>query len=168
MTNGPPNGGSDAMCMAADSVCKSQGHPGDLFMQHWRQQITRRSAPGNTSKCLPRRRRPGRASAGTTVEQLLDQAYAAAPKPTAVVQPGTRSYVNLPNNYYADAPTQTIPVVVLGQTIPVTFTVTDVRWDFGDGGSATARASRTPRSTSPGRSSTGTPPRAIMTSPPPA
>jgi hypothetical protein len=44
--------------------------------------------------------------------------------------------VNLPNNYFAEAPSQTVPVVVLGETIPVTFTVTDVTWDFGDGGTA--------------------------------
>lgn len=138
MTNGPPPGGGDAMCMAATSVCEAQGRQGDLFMQHWRQQVS--PTAGNWefvgSECRgaddPVQQKPQ-----ITVEMVLDQAYAAAPIPKAVVQPGNRSYVNLPNNYYAEAPSQTVPVVVLGQTIPVTFTVTDVRWDFGDGASAT-------------------------------
>ena len=128
MTNGPPNGGSDAMCMAAVSVCKTQGHAGDLFMQHWRQQISPTVGTWEFVGSVCRGADdPVEQKPQITVEMVLDQAYAAAPKPTAVVQPGTRSYVNLPNNYYADAPTQTIPVVVLGQTIPVTFTVTDVQ-----------------------------------------
>jgi hypothetical protein len=137
-TNGPPPGGNDAMCMAATSVCKARGQTGDLFMQHWRRQVS--PSTGNWefvgSVCRgaddPVAQQPQ-----ITVEMVLDQAYAAAPKPTAVVQPGQRSYVHLPNNYYADAPSQTIPVVVLGQTIPVTFTVTRVDWDFGDGQTAT-------------------------------
>ncbi len=138
MTNGPPNTGSDAMCMAAVSVCKAQGHEGDLFMQHWRQQISPTVGTWQFVGSVCRGADdPVEQQPQITVEMVLDQAYAAAPRPTAVVQPGTRSYVNLPNNYYADAPSQTIPVVVLGQTIPVTFTVTDVRWDFGDGASAT-------------------------------
>jgi hypothetical protein len=137
-TNGPPGGGGDAMCMAAASVCGTRGQKGEIFMQHWRRQISPTTGNWDFVGSVCRGADdPVQAPPQITVEMVLDQAYAAAPKPTAVVQPGTRSYVNLPNNYYAEAPSQTIPVVVLGQTIPVTFTVTDVRWDFGDGGTAT-------------------------------
>jgi hypothetical protein len=136
--NGPPNMGDDALCMAAVSVCKTQGQPDALYMQHWHQQVSPTTGPWEYvgTECRgpddPVRQQPK-----VTVEMVLDQAYAAAPKPTAVVQPGNRSFVNLPNNYYAEAPSQTVPVVVLGQSIPVTFTVTEVRWDFGDGSTAT-------------------------------
>ncbi len=42
-----------------------------------------------------------------TAEMVVDEAYAAAPRPDAAVQPGTRSFVHIPNNYYADAPDDT-------------------------------------------------------------
>jgi hypothetical protein len=136
--NGPPNTGDDAMCMAAASVCKTQGQPDAIFMQHWQQQVSPTTGPWQFVGSVCRGPDdPVRQQPQITVEMVLDEAYAAAPKPVAVVQPGNRSFVNLPNNYYAEAPSQTVPVVVLGQTIPVTFTVNDVRWDFGDGGTAT-------------------------------
>jgi hypothetical protein len=137
-SNGPPGQDGGAMCMGAISVCKVRGEEHAIFMQHWRQQVSPTTGPwqfaGNVCRGPDA---PAEQAPQITVEMVLDQAYAAAPKPTAVVQPGNRSYVNFPNNYYADAPSQTVPVVVLGQTIPVTFTVTDVDWDFGDGGTAT-------------------------------
>jgi len=43
-----------------------------------------------------------------TAEMVVDEAYAAAPRPDAAVQPGTRSFVHIPNNYYADAPDDTV------------------------------------------------------------
>jgi hypothetical protein len=136
--NGPPGQDGGAMCMAATAVCKARGQDDAIFMQHWRQQVSPTVGTwefqGNVCRGPDE---PAQQEPQITVEMVLDQAFAAAPKPTAVVQPGNRSYVNLPNNYYADAPSQTVPVVVLGQTIPVTFTVTEVRWDFGDGATAT-------------------------------
>lgn len=69
-----------------------------------------------------------------TSEDVVDQAYAAAPVPDFTVQPGDTTYVNLPTNFVAedDAPV-TIPVTVLGIEVPVTFTPTSYEWSFGDG-----------------------------------
>jgi hypothetical protein len=138
MVNGPPGQGSaDALCMAAVSVCEAQGQPrGTLYMQHWRREV-----PGGTWESMGNECRgpgePTREEPEVTQEMVLDEAYAAAPSPQARVQPGTRSYVNVPNNYYADAPDQTVDVTVLGDSIAVRFTVNEVTWDFGDGTSAT-------------------------------
>jgi hypothetical protein len=72
-----------------------------------------------------------------TPEMVTDAAKQVAPKPTAQVQPGTRSYVNIPNNYFSEHAETTIPVTVLNQQIQVTFLPVGDTWDFGDGSSAT-------------------------------
>jgi hypothetical protein len=72
-----------------------------------------------------------------TPQMVTDAAEQVAPKPVAQVQPGTRSYVNIPNNYFTDPAQTTIPVTVLGQQIAVTFVPEGDTWDFGDGGTAT-------------------------------
>jgi hypothetical protein len=71
-----------------------------------------------------------------TPQMVTDAAQQVAPKPVAQVQPGNRSYVNIPNNYFTDAAQTTIPVTVLGQQIAVTFVPEGDSWDFGDGGTA--------------------------------
>lgn len=135
--NGPPEAGSDAMCMGAIGPCQTRGQRGEIFMRHYRKLAGDPNAPWEYvgSECRgpddPVQQQPQ-----VTQEMVTDAAYAAAPKPTAVVQPGNRSYVNLPNNYYADAEDQTVPVEVLGHQIAVQFTVSDVTWDFGDGTTA--------------------------------
>lgn len=70
-----------------------------------------------------------------TVDQIIDQARALAPTPTFVIEPGDRTYVNVPTNFAADVAPVTVNVEVLGFTIPVEFTPGDVTWSFGDGGS---------------------------------
>ncbi|MET0838646.1 MAG: hypothetical protein ABWY19_07695 [Marmoricola sp.] len=72
-----------------------------------------------------------------TPEMVTEAAEQVAPKPVANVQPGVRSYVNIPNNYFSEAAPTTIPVTVLGQQIQVTFEPTGDTWDFGDGATAT-------------------------------
>ncbi len=72
-----------------------------------------------------------------TPEMVTDAAEQVAPKPVAQVQPGVRSYVNIPNNYFTENDETTIPVTVLGQQIQVTFVPTEDTWDFGDGVTAT-------------------------------
>jgi hypothetical protein len=72
-----------------------------------------------------------------TPQMVTDAAQQVAPKPVAQVQPGNRSYVNIPNNYFTDSAETTVPVTVLGQQIAVTFVPEGDTWDFGDGGSAT-------------------------------
>ena len=68
---------------------------------------------------------------------VTDAAQVVAPTSTPHVEPGTRSYVNIPNNYWTEAPTVRTSVTVLGQAIPLTWTPTGTTWDFGDGAGAT-------------------------------
>jgi hypothetical protein len=137
MVNGPPGdgvGGGDVMCMGAASICDARGQKDAIFMRHYRRLV---GSPGATWELVGTECRgpnePTQQQPQVTQEMVLDQAYAAAPHPTASVQPGTRSYVNLPNNYYAEAPDDTVTVNVLGHPIALTFTVSDITWDFGDG-----------------------------------
>jgi hypothetical protein len=65
-----------------------------------------------------------------------------APEPVAQVQPGTRSYVNVPNNYWSEDTAETIDVNVAGTAIAVTFVPTGDTWDFGDGASATGSGTK--------------------------
>ena len=72
-----------------------------------------------------------------TPQMVTDAAEQVAPEPVAQVQPGARSYVNIPNNYFTVNEETTIPVTVLGQQIQVTFIPSEDTWDFGDGATAT-------------------------------
>jgi hypothetical protein len=132
--NGPPGQGNpDALCQGAVTICEFRSDdPTAIYMQHWRREV-----PDGTWEFVGNECRgaddPTTEQPRVTQEMVLDEAYAAAPRPTAQVQPGTRSYVNVPNNYYADAPDSTITVNVLGNPIAVQFTVNEVAWDFGDG-----------------------------------
>jgi hypothetical protein len=77
-----------------------------------------------------------------TPQMVTDAAEQVAPKPVAQVQPGTRSYVNIPNNYFTEAGPTTIPVTVLGQQIQVTFVPVEDTWTFGDGATATGSGTK--------------------------
>jgi hypothetical protein len=149
--NGPPGNDGGAMCMAAATVCKTRGQANAIFMQHWRQQVSPTVGPWTfvANECrgpdAPTQQQPQ-----VTQAMVLDQAYAAAPHPTAMVQPGNHSFVNFPNNYYADAADQTQTVNVLGHAIVVRFTVDQVTWDFGDGQSATGVGSKDADQGAPG------------------
>jgi len=135
--NGPPPGDPNALCQGAISICEARGGEGTaIYMRHYRREV-----PGGTWESMGSECRgpddPVEEEPEATPEMVLDEAYAEAPRPTALVQPGTRSYVNIPNNYYADAPGETITVNVLGNPIEVTFTVNEISWEFGDGATAT-------------------------------
>jgi hypothetical protein len=136
--NGPPGQGGDVMCMGATSICDTQGQPDAIYMQHWQREVFpdqgQWTLVGNECRGP---QDPTTTPPVVTETMVVDAAYAAAPKPSAMVQPGTRSYVNIPNNYYADAQDQTVTVNVLGNDIAVTFVVEDVTWAFGDGATGT-------------------------------
>jgi hypothetical protein len=138
--NGPPGQGNpDALCQGAVSICEAQGgDPGDLYMQVWRREVPGGNWESMGSECRGADD-PAVEEPEATPEMVLDEAYAEAPRPTANVQPGTRSFVNVPNNYFAEAAGDTITVNVLGNPIQVTFTVNEITWDFGDGTSATGK-----------------------------
>lgn len=139
--NGPPGiGSSDVMCPAAANVCNAQGRPNAIFMKHYRRDIRK---PGSDwemvgTECRgpnqPRHEEP-------QVDQglVLGAAYAAAPRPTAHVQPDERTYVHIPNNYWADADPLTKTVNVIGHPVNVVFTIDDVSWSFGDGDTAAGK-----------------------------
>jgi hypothetical protein len=72
-----------------------------------------------------------------TTEMVVEAARLTAPTSPPHVEPGTVSYVNIPNNYWTESPTVRDSVTVVGKTIPLVWTPTGTTWDFGDGGSAT-------------------------------
>ena len=72
-----------------------------------------------------------------TTEMVVEAARLTAPTSPPHVEPGTVSYVNIPNNYWTESPTVNDSVTVVGRTIPLVWTPTGTTWDFGDGASAT-------------------------------
>jgi hypothetical protein len=71
-----------------------------------------------------------------TVQMVTAAASATAPANPPHVEPGTVSYVNIPNNYWTESNTVNEAVTVLGRTIPLRWTPTSTTWSFGDGGTA--------------------------------
>jgi len=82
---------------------------------------------------------PGRPPARpqVTTEMVTDAARVTAPVSPPHVEPGTVSYVNIPNNFWTESPAVNDSVTVLGRTIPIVWTPTGTSWDFGDGAGAT-------------------------------
>ena len=72
-----------------------------------------------------------------TTEMVVEAASVTAPTNPPHVEPGTVSYVNIPNNYWTESPTVRDSVTVVGRTIPLVWTPTGTTWDFGDGAGAT-------------------------------
>jgi hypothetical protein len=72
-----------------------------------------------------------------TTEMVTEAARVTAPVNPPHVEPGTVSFVNIPNNYWTESPTVNDSVTVLRQVIPVVWTPTGTTWNFGDGSSAT-------------------------------
>ena len=89
--------------------------------------------------CAPTEEEPGDPPARprVTTEMVVEAARLTAPTSPPHVEPGTVSYVNIPNNYWTESPTVNDSVTVVGQTIPLVWTPTGTTWDFGDGASAT-------------------------------
>jgi len=102
-----------------------------------------------------------------TTEMVTEAARVTAPVNPPHVEPGTVSYVNIPNNYWTESPTVSDSVTVVGQTIPLVWTPTGTTWDFGDGSSATGEGVEGADWEHPVRSSTPTPVREATTSAPP-
>ena len=82
---------------------------------------------------------PGRPPARpqVTTEMVVEAARVTAPANPPHVEPGTVSYVNIPNNSWTESPTVRDSVTVVGQTVPLVWTPTGTSWDFGDGAGAT-------------------------------
>jgi len=71
-----------------------------------------------------------------TTQMVSAAAQVTAPSNPPHVEPGTVSYVNIPNNYWTDTATVNDSVTLLGVTIPLQWTPTSTSWSFGDGGTA--------------------------------
>ena len=134
MPNGP-EGGADALCGAATMSCPDRG---DIRYRIYR----RIEGSGDNwqvagTECLGPGEDPSMAEPQVTEADVVDAAEAAAPDSEVHVEPATESYVNVPNNVYADSDAQTVTVEVLGQAIAVEFAPQRYAWEFGDGGTAT-------------------------------
>jgi len=72
-----------------------------------------------------------------TTAMVTEAAKVTAPVSPPHVEPGNRSYVHIPNNYWTDAPTVNTSITLLGQRIPLHWAPVTTTWSFGDGASAT-------------------------------
>jgi hypothetical protein len=136
--NGPPGAGSnDVMCGAAVNVCDARGRPNAIFMRHYRRDINKRASDWELvgTECRGPNQ-PTHEEPKVDQGMVLGAAYAAAPHPTAHVQPYDRSFVHIPNNYWADADPITKTVTVIGHPVDIVFTIDDISWSFGDGATA--------------------------------
>ena len=74
-----------------------------------------------------------------TTPMVMQYAHRLAPTPEAHVEPDGDTYVNVPNNFFADAEDVDHTVTLFGQPITISFQVSDVTWQFGDGSTARGR-----------------------------
>ncbi|MCA1983985.1 PKD domain-containing protein [Nocardioides nematodiphilus] len=133
-TNGPEDG-ADVLCGAAVNTCAEDGAirfwvyvrtvfaDPDKKPTDWEMKGSECRGPDAPTEVVPK----------ITRQNVIDAAKALAPKATFAMQPAAQSYVNIPNNFYATAPDETVPITLFGNTIPVRFSAGTVRWDFGDG-----------------------------------
>jgi hypothetical protein len=130
-----PEGGADALCGAATMTCPDEGDINYRIYRRIEGSDDVWEATG--TECLGADEEPAAAEPQVTEADVVDAAEAAAPDSEVHVEPATESYVNVPNNVYADSDAQTVTVEVLGQAIAVEFAPQRYAWDFGDGGTAT-------------------------------
>ena len=142
-SNSANEGTADVLCSAAVSTCPSDrdirysvstmkmganDKPIDGADAQWVQ--------NGESVCLgpddPREGGP----AQITEAMVFDKAREAAPDTVVNVEPKTKSYVNVPTNFYADDATVTKDITVLGVGLSVTFDPSGFLWTFGDGSTA--------------------------------
>jgi hypothetical protein len=129
-----PEGGADAMCGAATN-CPDQG---DINYRIYRRiEGSDEMWDMTGTQCLGPDESAAPPEPQVTEADVVDAAEAAAPDSEVHVEPATESYVNVPNNVYADSDAQTVTVEVLGQAIAVEFAPQRYAWEFGDGGTAT-------------------------------
>jgi hypothetical protein len=131
-----PEGGADALCMAAVSTCDD----GEIRFWVYTRQMDADNKPTSDWKmqpgtvCLgaddPRKGGPVQ----STEQMIFVQAKKAAPKTIVHVEPTTKSYVNVPTNFYAEDQAVTTTVTVAGIDVRVRFTPSGYQWKFGDSG----------------------------------
>ncbi|KQZ75469.1 hypothetical protein [Nocardioides sp. Root151] len=136
-----PEGGADVLCGAAVNTCDAMGETGAIRFWVYRRTIfadgRKPTAWDQVATVCKGPDDPMPTTPVVTTEMVVQVARALAPKTQPHVEPATQSYVNIPNNYYADAPDVTRTVNLFGHSIAVRFTGGETTWDFGDGNSAT-------------------------------
>lgn len=135
-----PENPVDVMCMGATAGCAD----GELRYRVYRREVDRAGqVVGNGawqiqgSLCRGPDDPDGVVQPEVTTDMVVEEARRTAPRPVAHVEPATKSFVNVPNNFYADAESVDHTVHLFGNAITISFRVAEVSWDFGDGTSAT-------------------------------
>jgi hypothetical protein len=133
-----PEGGADALCMGAVSTCD----PGEIRFWVYTRQMNADNEPTSDWKQVGVQCRgaddPAEGGPAQITEQMIfDQARQAAPKTVVHAEPVTKSYVNVPTNFYADDEAVTTTVAVAGLDVDIRFTPTGFQWKFGDDGTGT-------------------------------
>jgi hypothetical protein len=135
-------GGADALCGAAVYTCPRDG---DI---RYRVYTRQHDADGSVAEGADWEVQPGTVCRGPndppeggpvviTTADIADEARKAAPATVVHVEPATKTYVNVPTNFYADDAAQGATVEVLGQQIALQFRPTGFTWSFGDGAKGT-------------------------------
>ncbi|MET0469177.1 MAG: hypothetical protein ABWZ87_10580 [Aeromicrobium sp.] len=134
-----PEGGADALCGGAVYTCPE---PGDI---NYRVYTRQRNADGSLAdgaewepgglQCRGADDPPEGGPIEITTADIADEARKAAPVTVVHVEPVTTTFVNVPNNFYADDEGQDATVELLGQAIALRFEPTGFAWSFGDGSS---------------------------------
>lgn len=135
LSNGPENP-DDVLCGAAVRSCDRP----QIRYRVYRRLVDETGAPKGGWEYQGTECRGGDEPSGVvppqvTTPMVMEYARRLAPKPSAHVEPNGDTYVNVPNNFYADAGDVDHTVTLFGRTITISFQVSDVTWDFGDGSS---------------------------------
>jgi hypothetical protein len=136
-----PEGGADALCGSAVYTCPE----GEI---RYRVYTRQHDADGSVADGADWEAQPGTVCRGAddpeeggpvriTTADIADEARKAAPATVVHVEPATKTYVNVPTNFYADTAGQEATVEVLGQPIAVQFRPSGFEWSFGDGAKGT-------------------------------
>ena len=130
-----PSESDDALCMGALAACRAEG---EINMRVYTRLMSAEGVPTEPwqyqgTRCVGGDTETGVQQPQVTTEDVVEQARSLAPPSQIGVEPEGESYVNVPNNFYADSEAQTVTVSVFGIAIPVSYAPTDFTWDFGDG-----------------------------------
>lgn len=148
------DGGEDNLCGSAVYTCPDDG---DIRYRVYTRQHEANGdvAPGADFEYVGTQcRGPNDPDEGgpiqITTADILDEARKAAPATEVHVEPGARSYVNVPTNFYADNGVENASVQVLGQTIALRFEPSGYTWTYGDGATGSGAGIENARVGAPG------------------
>lgn len=137
--NGPPPNSADVMCGAATMSCPSTPERRETRMKVYTRPMGADNEPTGPwdykgTECRGADDPPEGGPAQITPQMIFDQAQQVAPKTVVHAEPGTKSYVNVPTNFYADSQAVTETVTVAGMPVKIRFSPSGYQWTYGDGG----------------------------------